>query len=575
MVNHREQALSEMTGPGGPFEVVESDVVGERIGAFGRRHPHLRSVLAASAAHGDLGYVTMGDRTITYAEHLRLVASVAAALRHEYGIGPGDRVAIVSANRPEWPIAFWATVSLGAIVCAGNGWWTADEIAYSVELTEPKLLIGDRARLARIADRDLGVPMIEIESDFGRLEAYAPDAALPDVELAEDDPALILFTSGTTGRSKGATISHRGLIGFVQVQFCNGAVRMRAGAIAAAQARERGEEPAGAGQAIGLPTGQNVTLLTSPMFHVSGLFAGIIMGLSTAGRLVLREGRFDAEDVLRLIEKERVTAWSPLGGLSLRTIDHPSFGKYDTSSLRNVGFGGSPTSPATLERVKAAFPSLGGQLANGYGSSETVASVSSNVGAEYDARPESAGWANPSCEIEIWDEHDQPVPDGVEGEIHVRSPYTMLGYWKNPEATTAVIKRGRWLATGDIGRLDDGFLTINSRARDMILRGGENIYPIEVEQRIDAHPSVTECAIVGVEHDVLGQEVKAIVVPAPGCYVDVAELARWVGESLAPFKVPAHWEIRREPLPRNAAGKVQKTVLTGESAPAPDDHREH
>ncbi len=567
--------MAELMGPGGPFEVVEGDVLGERVTMFKRRQPHLRSVLASSAVHGDAGYVTMGERTISYAEHLRLVASVAAALRTEYGIGPGDRVAIISANRPEWPITFWAAVSLGAIVCAGNGWWTADEIVYAIELTEPKLLVADRQRLARIAGRDVSVRTLEIETEFAALESYAPDADLPDVDLAEDDPALILFTSGTTGKSKGATISHRGLIGFVHVQFCNGAARMRAAAIAEEEARARGEDPPAPAPAVTMPTGQNVTLLTSPMFHVSGLFAGIIMGLSTGGRMVLREGRFDAEDVLRLIEKERVTAWSPLGGLGLRTIDHPAFGNYDTSSLRTVGFGGSPTAPATLTRIKAAFPSLGGALANGYGSSETVASVSANTGVDYDARPESAGFANATCQIEIWDEHGQPVPDGVEGEIHVRSAYTMLGYWNNEAANAATLKRGRWLATGDIGRFEDGFLTINSRARDMILRGGENIYPIEVEHRIDEHPAVSESAVIGVEHEILGQEVKAVVVPVTGAELDLVELARWVGETLAPFKVPVHWEIRREPLPRNAAGKVQKTVLTGESALAPDDHREH
>jgi acyl-CoA synthetase (AMP-forming)/AMP-acid ligase II len=187
--------------------------------------------------------------------------------------------------------------------------------------------------------------------------------------------------------------------------------------------------------------------------------------------------------------------------------------------------------------------------------------------------PESAGRTNPTCEVQIWDERDQPVPDGVEGEVHVRSAYNMLGYWNDDAATARVLKPDGWLATGDIGRLDNGMLTINSRARDMIIRGGENIYPIELERRLDAHAAVAESAVVGVDHDVLGQEVKAIVVPVAGIPLDVDELARWVGETLAPYKVPTVWELRSDALPRNASGKVLKTVLIGDAVAPPDDHR--
>jgi len=237
-----------------------------------------------------------------------------------------------------------------------------------------------------------------------------------------------------------------------------------------------------------------------------------------------------------------------------------------------ISFGGGPTSPAARAKIQRAFPSIGNNMANGYGSSETVAAVSSNSGAEYDAMPESAGRTNPTCEIEIWDERDRPVPDGVEGEVHVRSAYNMLGYWNDPVATAKTLKPDGWLATGDIGRVEQGMLTINSRARDMIIRGGENIYPIELERRLDAHDGVAESAVVGVDHAVLGQEIKAIVVPVPGVDLDGAELARWVGETLAPYKVPTVWEIRSEALPRNASGKVLKTVLVGDAAATPDDH---
>jgi acyl-CoA synthetase (AMP-forming)/AMP-acid ligase II len=290
-------------------------------------------------------------------------------------------------------------------------------------------------------------------------------------------------------------------------------------------------------------------------------------------RLVLREGRFDEEDVLRIIERERITSWAPVGGLGMRVIDHPRFGEYDTSSVRMISFGGGPTSPAARAKIQRAFPSIGNNMANGYGSSETVAAVSSNSGAEYDALPESAGRTNPTCEVQIWDERDQPLPDGVEGEVHVRSAYNMLGYWNDSAATARVLKPDAWLATGDIGRIENGMLTINSRARDMIIRGGENIYPIELERRLDAHAAVAESAVVGIDHDVLGQEVKAIVVPVAGAVLEIDDLARWVGETLAPYKVPTVWEVRSEALPRNASGKVLKTVLLGDAIATPDDHR--
>jgi acyl-CoA synthetase (AMP-forming)/AMP-acid ligase II len=555
----RTQAFAETTAPDAPFEVVYEDVLGARLPVFAQRQRSLREMLTSSTRLGDGPYFTLGDHTLTFSENLARTASVAAALRDLYGVQKGDRVAIFSANRPDYAVLFWAAVSAGAIVTAYNGWWTVDEVRHATDLTSPTIVFGDAPRLARVEHLDLGAPVVEFEREFETLARYTPSAELPSTPIDEDDPAVILFTSGTTGRSKGAVVSHRGLVGFVQVNFCNAAVKARL-------AQLQGVAPAPS------TSGPNVTLLTSPMFHVSGMFAGIILGLASGMRLVLREGRFDEEDVLRIIERERITAWAPVGGLGMRVIDHPRFSHYDTSSIRMISFGGGPTSPASRAKIQRAFPSIGNNMANGYGSSETVAAVSSNSGAEYDALPESAGRVNPTCEVQIWDERDRPVPDGVEGEVHARSAYNMLGYWNDPDATRKTLKGDGWLATGDIGRIEEGMLTINSRARDMIIRGGENIYPIELERRLDAHPGVAESAVVGVDHSVLGQEVKAIVVPVAGVELVPADLARWVAETLARYKVPTVWDLRAEALPRNASGKVLKTVLVGEALAAPDDH---
>jgi acyl-CoA synthetase (AMP-forming)/AMP-acid ligase II len=546
-----EDIEAQLTGPGGAFEIVEEEALGERMPVFKSRKRSLRELLQATAAFGDNLYIIHGERRISYAEHLRLVASVARALREQYGVQPGDRVAILAANGPEWVITFWATVSLGGVVAALNGWWTADEILYAVEHCEPRVVVGDHKRMARVADHDIGVPVVEIESDFDKLERHASDAELPDQPIAEDDPALILYTSGTTGRPKGAVSTHRGICGFAQLSMLNG-LRLMLAAAASGAAREENPPP-------------TCSLVTVPLFHMSGICAGAIMMLSVGARTVYRSGRFDPVDVMRLIEKERVTAWAGLGSMAPRVLNHPDIDKYDLSSLRNLGSGGAPTSPELLERMKQVAPNGAQARGLGYGLSESVSTIAVIGGTELEERPTSVGRVQPTVEVEIRSPDGVALPEGAEGEIHARSPYLMLEYWRDPEATAEVIKPGRWLATGDVGRLEDGYLYINSRARDMILRAAENIYPVEIEHRLEAHPDVAEAAVVGVDHPELGQEVKAIVVAKRGARLDPDGLAKWCGESLAPFKVPAHWEMRSEPLPRNAAGKVLKNVLLGQA----------
>jgi acyl-CoA synthetase (AMP-forming)/AMP-acid ligase II len=547
------EVREQLTGPGGPFEVAEETVLGAPMTVFKNRHRSLRELLQQSALHGDKEYMVYGDRRISYAEHVRLVASLAAALRDRYGVGAGDRVAILAANSPDRVIAWWATVSLGAVAVALNGWWTADEIEYGVTHSDPALLIGDRKRLARTEGLDLKVPTLEIESEFPALLEYAPDAGLPEQPIAEDDPCLILYTSGTTGRPKGAVCSHRGLVGFVQVQTMGSLERILI-------AMKSGHAPAPNPNPL-----SPAALVTTPLFHLSGLFAMAIMMLATGAKTVYREGRFDPEDVLRVIEHEKITIWSALGSAAPRVLADPALEKYDVSSVINIGFGGAPTSPSLQERVRKAFPSASSNIGMGYGLSESSGMGASIGGRELELHPTSTGRPAITHEIEIRDEDGTPMAEGDDGEIHIRSPYLMLEYWGDPEATAKALLPGHWLATGDVGHLRDGRLYINTRARDLILRAAENISPVEIEHRLDAHPSVQESAVVGVPHEELGQEVKAIVVPAPGAELDTQELDRWVAEALARFKVPSLWEVRTEALPRNPSGKVLKNVLSGEA----------
>ena len=539
---------ARITAPGGLFEVVTEDVRGTPMQVFKNRPRSLRALFEGARAHGDKDYIVYADERVSYANVFARGSAFANVLREQYGVRPGDRVAILAANCPEWVIAFWASVSIGGVVAALNGWWQADEIRHGIGDSEPALLIADRKRLARIEGR-AGVPTVEIESQFADL-LRERRAELPDVPIAEDDPAVILYTSGTTGRAKGAVNTHRGICGFVSVGQLNGLKNIM---LAAA----RGVQPPAT------PPPPLCSLLTVPLFHLSGLYAGAVTMLAAGGKTVWRSGRFDPADVLRLIEAERVTHWSALGNMAHRVVSHPDIARYDLSSIQGVGSGGGPTSPEIQEQLRKVFPRGGANMGLGYGLSESVTAVAVISGEELKQFPRSVGRPMPTHEIEIRDPHGRALPEGVEGEIYIRSPYLMLGYWRRPDATAETLLPGRWLRTGDIGRFEDGRLYINSRARDMILRGGENIHPVEIEHRIEAHPDVAEAAVLGVDHEELGQEVKAVVVPRPGKRPDPTALATWVGETLAAYKVPAHWEVRSEPLPRNAAGKVLKNVLAG------------
>jgi acyl-CoA synthetase (AMP-forming)/AMP-acid ligase II len=545
-----EEIEAQCQAPGGPFEVAREEVLGQTLNVFKQRMPSLRAVLEASAAHGDKECLLYEERRISYTEHLRAVTSVAKTLAEDYGVGLGDRVAILAANCPEWLVTFWAAASLGAITVGLNGWWARDEILFGLEDSDPLVLVGDRRRLERIAGASVSVPVVEIESQFETLWHRYPDAQLPDQPIAEDDPATIFYTSGTTGRPKGAVHSHRNIIALMGLQIFHG---LRVALLAAAQ--EPDAEP---------PT-NNVVLVNTPLFHVSGLYTGAVTMLMSGATTVWMSGRFDPVRVMQTIEREGVTNWGPMGTMAHRVVFHPEVARYDLSSIRGIGSGGAPMSPELQERIREVLPKASHSLAVGYGSTECTALATLIFGEELEARPYSVGRPLPTVEIQIRDEQGTSLPEGEEGEIHVRSPLVMLEYWRRPEATADILLANGWLATGDWGRLEEGYLYVNSRKRDLILRGAENVYPVEIEQRLEAHPDVQEVAIVGVDHPELGQEVKAVVVTREGVDPHPEALAQWVAETLAYFKVPSLWEFRREALPRNAAGKVMKHVLLGEA----------
>jgi len=551
------------------FEVTTEEVLGRPMQVYKDRMRSLREIPQAAIARGDeQTFIVHGDRTYGYRTFVETSNGVAHALAERCGVGHGDRVAVLSQNNPEWCLAFWATVSTGAILVGLNGWWKADEILYGLQDSGSKVLVADRKRFERIADRldeapDLAhVYLIDASPEdfprsagakaelhrFDELTAEPTDR-FPDTPIAEDDDAVIFYTSGTTGRPKGAISTHRSMIANLQNTLYT--------TVANAMADPEAGNMLGGG-------GPTVSLLTSPLFHVSGCHSGLVVGMLAGVKIVIPVGRFDPAEALRLIEEHGVTVWATVPTMVWRVCEYPGRHDYDTSTVTSVAFGGSPSAEELQRKIAETFPNVR-STSNAYGLTETSSVATVISGADAKRKPDSVGPPVPTVEVRIVDDDDNPLPTGRTGEVCIRGPIVMKGYWNKPEATAEAIDEEGWLHTGDIGFLDDeGFLTITDRKKDMIIRGGENVYCVEIENRLVEHPAIADAAVIGVPHPELGEEVKAVVQVEPGHTLTEDEVREWVRAELADFKVPAHVELRDEPLPRNASGKLLKNVLRGE-----------
>jgi acyl-CoA synthetase (AMP-forming)/AMP-acid ligase II len=553
-----EAAHAALLGPGAPFELRTESVLGHDVTVFAQRAPNLRALFDGSVDR-NAGLTLIADErqmtSWTFTEVRAQVDALARLLAERYGIGKGDRVAIVAANSPGYGFLMWATISLGAIVTSLNGWWVGPELQYGIELTKPKLLAGDAARLERVPEAAVsgGVPVVLIDDLNAQAQALGPDSGShtrPDVAIDEDDPAVILFTSGTTGRAKGATLSHRNIVNFSQVIQVSGAIgRVLAG------------EPLGPAPEPSAET-QSASIVASPMFHVSGMLAMLMSGPVMGAKLVFPPpGRWDERTQLRLTQQHRLTMWSGVPTQYWRILRCPDLDDYDLSSLKTVGAGGAPYPPELVHAFSERMPWV--TLSNGYGMSETVGLGTLIGGPAMLAMPDSVGPANATVEVEIRDADGNVAGEGEVGEIHMRTPSVFLGYWDDPGATAAALDEHRWYRTGDFGRISNAFLYLESRMRDMILRGGENIYPLEIEHRLVEHPDIDDAAVIGVDHPELGQEVKAFVVCRAGTELSAAEVRAFVAEALAPFKVPTYVEMRPT-LPYTETGKLLKHELERE-----------
>ncbi len=569
MPSFREVRAS-LTGPGGPFEVTTEVVDGVEMKVYAQRFENLRVIAQIAAARtDDEPFIVHGDTHLSFGEFFDLANTGSAALADQVGVGHGDRVAVLSANNPAWCIAFWAAVDLGAILVGLNGWWKTDEILYGLGDSGAKVLVADRGRFVRIADQLDDLPDLEavylIDADpaefgggpllhrFDELTASPADgsagtAGFPDTPIAEADPAVIFYTSGTTGRPKGAISTHGNMVANLQNTLFN--------SVAVSMAFPESGNPTDAAN-------RNTSLLTSPLFHVSGCHSSLVVGTLAGIKLVIPEGRFEPDKALQLIADHHVTIWATVPTMVWRVCEFPDRHRYDTSSVTTVAFGGSPSADELQRMIRETFPNVH-STSNAYGLTETSSVATVISGADALAKPTSVGPPVPVVDVRIAGPDGEPVADGGTGEILIRGPIVMPGYWGKPEATAETIRDG-WLHTGDIGHLDaDGYLYVTDRAKDMIIRGGENVYCVEIEERLVEHPSVADAAVIGVPHPELGEEVKAVLQVKPGTTLTEDEVRTWVAETLANFKVPTYVELTDEKLPRNASGKLLKNVLRGQ-----------
>jgi long-chain acyl-CoA synthetase len=557
-----EQAHKLLTAPGSLLEVGEAEVRGVRMKVWKNAPPTLREVFALSAAFGPRDHLVFEDERANVA----VFRAAAVRMAHQFvadGVKPGDRVAIIMRNLPEWPVAFWGGVLAGAIVTPLNAWWTGPELEYGLKDSGSSIVVVDVERYERVREHLDNCPDIRkvyvsrsreeiADPRIARLEGVIgatndwralAEAAPPNAPAQPDDDVTIFYTSGTTGHPKGAVISHRNIIS----NMFNSA---------SAQARaflRRGEAPPPPD-----PSAQKAFLISVPFFHATGCFAVMIPALMAGHKLVMQR-RWDCDQALPLMEKERVTHFGGVPTIAWQVLEHPKVNDYDLSSVESVAYGGAPAAPELVKRIVARFPKA--LPSQGWGMTETSATAVSNTAEDYQRKPASCGVPAATGEAKIVGADGSEPPRGEVGELWYKGPIVVRGYWRNEKATAETFFDG-WIKTGDLAKMDEeGFLYIVDRAKDMLIRGGENIYCVEVENALYEHAAVMDAAVVGKPHHTLGEEPLAVVHLKPGARATSEELRHHVAQRLAAFKVPVDVIFWPETLPRNANGKIVKKEL--------------
>ena len=548
-----KEAWEELIAPGQIFEIETLQVRGAPMRSYKHAPPALRDIWLGTAAHGDREYLIYEDERCTYSQAHEFTASIANWLTQQ-GVQPGDRVAIAMRNYPEWMLSYWAVVSMGAVAVGMNAWWVSKEMYFALKDSTPKVMICDLERLVRFEEISEDFPELTVAAVRLREEAPAnvvdwvevinTEPLMPEVTIDPDDDACIFYTSGTTGTPKGARLTHRGCVSnLMNIGFGR--------AVQSAAMTKAGKNPKGSMASDEV----NVALVATPLFHVTGNNC-VAQGIAATGGKLIHMYKWDAGEALRIIEAEKVTTFSAVPMMSREMLIHPDFAKRDTSSLKLMGGGGAPVQPDLTQKMdktmKNAAPSAG------YGMTETCGIISALSGEYLIDRPSSVGRAMPTFEAKCVDTEGNIVPAGEPGELCVRGACVIKGYLNRAEATEETITDG-WLRTGDIAYMDeDEFIFLVDRAKEMVLRGGENVYCAEVENAIFTHESVAECVVFGVEDERLGEEVAAAIFPKADASLDIDELRKALKDILSSYKIPRYIWLVDAPLPRNANGKFVK-----------------
>jgi long-chain acyl-CoA synthetase len=557
------EAHALLTGPGTPFEMEERVIRGIPMRVWKNVPPTLREVMLAGRLHGEKIFLVYEEDRASFEAFTRATLSFAHALIAE-GVKKGDRVAVIMRNLPEWPVAFFGAALTGAIVTPLNAWWTGPELEYGLADSGCKIAVVDAERLERLSEHlhncpdlrriyvareseEVAHPLVtKLEEVIGPVNDWKnlPDLPVPAIAIEPEDDATIFYTSGTTGKPKGALGTHRNFVS-----------NIAAAALSAARNFLRRGEPVPAPD----PTArQRATLLAIPFFHATGAIAVMAPSLAGGAKLVLIR-KWDAEAAMALIDREQITSAGGVPTIAWQLIEHPARSKYDLSSLESVSYGGAPSAPELVRKIKESFPKSA--PGNGWGMTETSATATIHSAEDYQHRPDSCGPATPVTDLKIVGPDGAALPPNSVGELWANGPNIVKGYWNKPEATAQTFVDG-WVKTGDLARLDEeGFCFIIDRAKDMLIRGGENIYCVEVENALYEHPAVMDAALVGIPHRTLGEEPGAVVTLKPDGHATEAELRAFVAERLAAFKVPVKVVFWPETLPRNANGKILKAEL--------------
>lgn len=507
-------------------------------------------------------FLVWGNERRTFQQTYDEAAALAQALVQKYGVKKGDRVCALSKNRIEYVVSLIAATSIGAVFVPMNSWWKSRDLQYGLENSGTKVLICDVDRYKLVEPIIAEVPSLNhilLLRDEGsdeirphsKLSAYDEVIAqfhgesMPPFPCDKDDNAMIMYTSGTTGHPKGVVLTHRGVSHALNAGM---AFFTLSQALTAANA----------GAPATVSTAEPAVLLTVPLFHVTGLHAVCLLSI-VACRKIVMVSKWDPEHALQLIESERITNFTGVPTMVLDMMRHPNFTKYDTSSLQSL-IGGGSASPSTLvDDIDKHFKNA--SAGQGYGMTEMNAIGTLNGGLAYRAKRTSCGRAAPTIEIAVWDDQNRPVPPNVKGNVMFKAASLMKEYWQNPEATAKTVTADGWLDTGDIGHLDDdGFLHLGGRSKEIIIRGGENISCVSVEDAVHKHPNVAEVVAIPVPHPTLGEEVGVVVFPEHGGKVTLEEIHQYCND-LAKFQRPTHLYIWPEQLPRGATGKIVKLEI--------------